>query len=1400
MRLTVPLLFAVPAVLIAAGTPSSIALSSSPNVSVFGRPVTLIAVVAPPTANGSVTFYDGTAVLGTTRLLGGQAMLITTLLSSGSRSLKAFYGGDSNYAQSTSATLAQKVNAVPGGQFQAAVSYGAGVNPISVAVGDFNGDGRADLVTANYGGNKDVSVLLGNGDGTFQRAVNYGTGGLPLSVAVGDFNGDGKPDLAIANYSISVLLGNGDGTFKRAVTYGTSNASWSVAVGDFNGDGKLDLATANLVPGAIGGNGNVSVLLGNGDGTFRAPVNYGAGNAPYFIAVGDFNGDGKADLAVANSKDNNVGVLLGNGDGTFQAPMNYAAGTSPYSIAVGDFNGDGRADLAIANNGANDTNGAKGGNGNVSVLLGNGDGTFQAAVNYGAGLGPYSIAVGDFNGDGMVDLVTANNGGNVSVLLGNGDGTFQAAVNYGAGDSLYSIAVGDFNGDGRADLVTATLGQNNVNVLLGLASAPDLSIVVTHAGDFTQGQSGATYAITASNVGFAPTSGTVTVTDSLPRGLVATNISGTGWTCGLGTLSCTRGDPLAGFASYPVITVTVAVSFGAPGGATNTVSVSGGGETNSANDTAADFTTTFTPSQLAQAWSSLNLPTSVINTDAVFLMTDGAIMVHQGCTGNWSRLSPDSFGNYATGTWSQVAAMQPGYGPNAFSSAVLADGRLVVIGGEYIGGANGCTAAETNLGAIYDPGTNIWTPLSAPSGWTLIGDSPNTVLSDGQFLLGRIQSTQIAKLDPVTLTWTSLKGTGKADLNSEEGWTLLPDGTVLTVNVQNGTQSERYFPSTDSWVSAGTTVAPLATLLEMGPQVLRPNGTVFVAGSTGHTAVYNVATGTWAAGPDFPVSDARQLAVVDGPGSLLPSGNILVGASSFVGASAFTGKAFPPVLFFEFDGTHLNPVPAPPSASGDITAGTRLLLLPTGQVLFSDGNNLDIYTPVGNPDPTWAPTIATAPTVVQPRQTYTITGTQFNGLSQAVGYGDDFQAVTNYPLVRIVNTATGHVFYCRTQHHSTMGVATGAALVSTQFDVPPSVETGPSTLVVVANGIASNPWSLIVTTNSTPPPLPSITSLNPSSATAAGAAFKLIVNGTGFLFGAALQWNGSPLSTTFVSAMQLTASVAANLIAGIGSAGIVAVNPGGAASNTVTLPINAPLPSITKGGVGPLYSSSTTIQPGEWVSIYGTNLASSTVTWNGNFPTLLGGTSVTINGKAAYLLYVSPGQIDLQAPDDTANGTVAVVVTTASGSTTSTVTLGQFGPSFSLLDTKHVAGIILRSNGSGAYGGGTYDILGPTGSSLGYATVAAKAGDSVELFGVGFGPTSPAVPAGQAFSGAALTTNPVKLLINNVSVTPAFAGLSSAGLYQINLTVPAGLGTGDVSLLATVGGVQTPPTVVISLK
>jgi uncharacterized protein (TIGR03437 family) len=243
--------------------------------------------------------------------------------------------------------------------------------------------------------------------------------------------------------------------------------------------------------------------------------------------------------------------------------------------------------------------------------------------------------------------------------------------------------------------------------------------------------------------------------------------------------------------------------------------------------------------------------------------------------------------------------------------------------------------------------------------------------------------------------------------------------------------------------------------------------------------------------------------------------------------------------------------------------------------------------------------------------------------------------------------------------------------------------------------------------------------------------------------------------------------------------------------------------SITSGGVVPIYSSSTTIQSGSWVSIYGTNLATGTVVWNGNFPLSLGGTSVTIDGKPAFINFVTQNQVNVQAPDDTATGTVPVVVTTPAGKATSTVTLGQFGPSFCLLGaSRYVAGIVIRNDGSGQQGGGTYDVIGPAGNSLGLPTAPVKSGDVVELFGVGFGPTDPPIPAGALVLPGkyGTATTPMTVFINGIAVTPSFVGLTEAGTFQINLTIPPAVGSGDLTIAAMVGGMQTPNGVLIAAQ
>ncbi len=381
-----------------------------------------------------------------------------------------------------SPALAQTVS------FEPALTFNVGASPQVVAVGDFNGDGRQDLAVANSGSNT-VSVLLGNGDGTFQPAQDFPVGRGPTSVAVGDFNRDGILDLvttnlgsfAVPNNTVSVLLGNGNGTFQLARDFLVGSNPNFIAVGDFNGDGLQDLAVANFGSNAPDAT-TVSVLLGNGDGTFQVAGTFNAQRGPLWVAVGDFNGDGRQDLAVANFGSTTVSVLLGNGDGTFQAAQNVAAAQGPASVAVGDFNGDGRQDLAVTIFG-------DGTAATVMVLLGNGDGTFRAPLSFGVGRGPVSSSVGDFNGDGVQDLAVSNWDGNtgtiVSVLVGNGDGTFQAAQNVVAGRGVLFAAVADLNGDGRLDLATANYAAGTVSVLInntGPAPNPRFTLSVTRQG------------------------------------------------------------------------------------------------------------------------------------------------------------------------------------------------------------------------------------------------------------------------------------------------------------------------------------------------------------------------------------------------------------------------------------------------------------------------------------------------------------------------------------------------------------------------------------------------------------------------------------------------------------------------------------------------------------------------------------------------------------------------------------------------------------------------------------------------------------------------------------------------------------------------------------------------------
>ncbi len=364
--------------------------------------------------------------------------------------------------------------------FSGMTNVSVGDQPISVAVGDFNGDGIQDIAAANYSSNT-VSIRLGDGLGAFSGSTEVSVGSDPSSVAVGDFNGDGIQDIAAASEgsdTVSIRLGAGLGGFYGSNMISVGAFPRSVAVGDFNGDGRQDIATANYF------SNRVSIRLGDGLGGFSGATEVGVGIRPISLAVGDFNGDGIQDIAAANyNSSNTVSIRLGDGLGGFIGPhpADVSVGSNPASVAVGDFNGDGIQDIVAANSDSN----------TVSIRLGDGSGGFSGSTEVSVGSNPISVAVGDFNGDGRQDIAAANEGSNtVSIRLGDGDGGFSGSTDVGLGTEPVSVAVGDFNGDGRQDIAVANFNSNTVSIRLGtctIPSPPTVTSVVPNSGSTAGG-------------------------------------------------------------------------------------------------------------------------------------------------------------------------------------------------------------------------------------------------------------------------------------------------------------------------------------------------------------------------------------------------------------------------------------------------------------------------------------------------------------------------------------------------------------------------------------------------------------------------------------------------------------------------------------------------------------------------------------------------------------------------------------------------------------------------------------------------------------------------------------------------------------------------------------------------
>lgn len=503
---------------------------------------------------------------------------------------------------------------------------------------------------------------------------------------------------------------------------------------------------------------------------------------------------------------------------------------------------------------------------------------------------------------------------------------------------------------------------------------------------------------------------------------------------------------------------------------------------------------------MANKWNTVkNLPPG-FSPDEMILLTDGSVFVHHTDKKDWYVLKPDATGEYTTGSWSRPYSMANGR--QYYASGVLRDGRVFVIGGERFNSGG----PSSTLGEIFDPVAKTWSAINKPSpDFDYIqGDANGCILADGRVLLGtpNFGSNRTAIWDPDTDYWVEAglafgtsAATTKIGNTDEETWTLLQDGTVLTVGISNPPAAEKYVPSKDQWVPAGNTqnTLPLQSLLgtiisEIGPAVTFPDGRVFCIGATGHTGIYTSDTdpakpGSWAIGPDTPKDTSSNnfnavngniQTAIDAPCCLLPNGTVLFVAGNTISNSGFWSN---PTNFYVFDPA-TNAITTldqqPPDKSND-TWTANLLLLPTGQVLFSShiasgpnaltGGAIDILTPdpaKATPQNAWRPTIANFPGTVLTGKSYQISGRQFNGLSQACSYGDDGQMATNYPIVRLTNIANQTVYYLRSFDFSSMGIATGTTIQTATVQVPPDVKPGQYNAVVIANGIASQPVSVRV--------------------------------------------------------------------------------------------------------------------------------------------------------------------------------------------------------------------------------------------------------------------------------------------------------------------------------------------------
>ncbi len=1202
-----------------------------------------------------------------------------------------------------------------------------------------------------------ISTIAGNGSAGYS-----GDGGLATGAAL-----NGPYGIAV-DTSGNVFIADSGNSRVREISGGVISTVAGTGLPGFSGDGAAATSAQLLAPDSVAVDGAGNLFIGDYFGNRIRKVSGGSISTVAGTGLAGFSGDGGA----ASSAQVNT----------------------PFGVAV-----DAAGNLYIADYFNNRIRAVSGGV--ISTVAGSGAGGFggdKGLASKAQIRGPLAIAV---DGAGNVYFADSGNnrirriaGGLIDTVAGNGSAGFSGDGGTAAGAQLNrpsGLAL-----DAAGALYISDMRNNRVRKVTS-------GTISSAAGNGSAGFSGdgaaASLAQLSQPAGVAlDASGNIFIADSgnnrirrVTSGAINTFANGLGGPMGV-ALDSSGNVYVADAGNNLVRKVS--------GNAVSTVA--GTGIPGFSGDGGPALSAQLSSPGAVALDSSGNLYIADTGNNRVRRISNGMISTIAG-------LGPAGFGGDGGAPLSAQLSGPAGISVNAAGAILIAD-----TGNDRVRRIAGGTISTIAGGgrSLGDGGLATAATLSAPQGLTSDSVGNIYVADSGNNRIRMLSPVALAVSGPPSLpggvvgaayTGASMTATGGAGGYSwtatglPKGLTLSAGGALAGTPTAAGNSSAHFTVKDSANASASVTLSLAVTLPVPTIVSTSPSSAVAYSGALKLTI-----TGTGFVSPATVQFDGNSLsATVSNSTTItvqIPASLIGGAGTSSITVTAGGGTS----VACSFTITPQPPAIAGLSPSSAVATGTAFTLTVNGTgftqasqvnwngsallTTFVNANQLTAYitssliASAGNATVTVTDgaatsgssklTINAAPTVTSLNPsavvaggagfTLTVTGTGFASGAQVQWNGN--------PLVTTFGTATQ------------LTAAVTASMVASVASVTVQVNLG---------GASSNGVTLTVNGP------PSISSLSPASA-AVGGALTLTVNGSGFVSSSVVQWNGTPLKTTFVNASQLTAAVTATQTAIGGSFGVTVANTG-ATTSAVTFTVVPP--SISAGGVVPIYSAAPVIQSGSWVSIYGTGLATSTAVWTGNFPTTLGGVTVTINNKKAYLWAVTPTQINLQAPDDTTTGSVNVAVTSGGKTLTSTVTLAQYGPSLSLFPgSSYASCVILTSNKRGAYGGGTYDLAAPVGK-FSFATRPVKVGETIELFGVGFGPTNPSVAAGKAFSGAAPTANPVSITIGGVAAQVLFAGITGAGMYQFNVVVP-NVSSGDQALIATVSGNSTPAGVMLTIQ